>query len=276
MRADSRRIGLGTGVELNYVDRGTGRPVVFVPGWMASVEFFRHQLPHVAENYRAISYDPRGQGDSSRPATGNNFTQRAKDLHAFLTALGLEDVVLVGWSYGSYDAYAYLRDFGIDKVAGVVVIDQPPRSWATADDTESWSESALRPDALLYFQRAAIGDRRGFWAYMVKLMLDRDPEGAEDPEVQWMIDTAMRMPGEAAALMLMDGTTSDFSAVAEEVSNQVPTLVNGNASVADTARAWVGEHMPKAEFARTPTHMGFYIDPETFNDRLDRFLSSLR
>jgi pimeloyl-ACP methyl ester carboxylesterase len=65
---------LDSGVELNYVDAGTGTPVVFIPGWMASIEFYRHQLAHVAENHRAISYDPRSQGDNvsglGRPGLG--------------------------------------------------------------------------------------------------------------------------------------------------------------------------------------------------------------
>ncbi len=269
------RITVDTGVELNYVDEGSGLPVVFIPGWMASIEFFKHQLPHFANDYRVIAYDPRSQGDSSKTGD-NNFTQRGKDLNAFLTALDLDRVVLAGWSYGSYDAYAYMRDFGTDRVAGVVVIDQPPRSWAPAEDTESWSESPLRPDALLYFQRAAIDDRRGFWTFMVKLMLAQDPTApGEDDEVRWMVDAAMRMPADAAALMLMDGTCSDFSAIATETSDSIPTLVYGNTSVVGPAEAWVRDHMPKAEFAETPTHMGFYIDPANFNARLDKFLESV-
>lgn len=74
---------------------------------------------------------------------------------------------------------------------------------------------------------------------------------------------------------MMDGTTSDFSAIAEQASNRLPTLVYGSTPVLEIARAWVGEHMPKAEFAETPTHMGFCVDPHSFNARLDRFLASL-
>ena len=106
-------------------------------------DFFAHQLPHVARTRRAISYDPRSQGRSSCPGCGNTFTQRGRDLAAFLATLDLRDAVLVGWSYGAYDAYAYLRDFGRDRVAAIVVVDQPPRSWAPAEDTDSWSESPL-------------------------------------------------------------------------------------------------------------------------------------
>lgn len=39
----SRRVLLSTDVELRDVDEEYGRPIVFIPGWMASVEFFRHQ-----------------------------------------------------------------------------------------------------------------------------------------------------------------------------------------------------------------------------------------
>ena len=44
----------------------------------------------------------------------------------------------------------------------------------------------------------------------------------------WMVDQGMRMPAEAAALILMDGTTSDFSEIAERTSRIMPTLVYAN------------------------------------------------
>ena len=273
--SNGHRLWLDTGVELFYVDQGHGRPVVFIPGWMASTDFFAHQLPHVARTRRAISYDPRSQGRSSCPGCGNTFTQRGRDLAAFLATLDLRDAVLVGWSYGAYDAYAYLRDFGRDRVAAMVVVDQPPRSWASAEDTDSWSESPLSPDGLLAYQREALDNRRGFWTAMITMMLDADPVTDADGDVAWMVDQGMRMPAEAAALILMDGTTSDFSEIAERTSRIMPTLVYANTDALPAAEAWVAARMPAAELAETPTHLGFFIDPEPFNARLDAFLAGL-
>jgi pimeloyl-ACP methyl ester carboxylesterase len=263
-------------VELRYVDEGSGRPVVLIPGWMASVEFFRHQLQHLARRRRVLAYDPRSQGQSERPGAGNTFTQRGRDLDAFLTTLDLRDVVLVGWSYGSYDAYAYLRDFGTDRVAGLVVVDQPPRSWAPAEDTVSWSASPLRTDGLLTWQRAALDDRERWWTAMLSTMLRRTPaEPADAADLSWMAQVGMTMPAEAAALIVMDATTSDFTATAERVGRELPTLVYASSSALAAARDWLREHVPTAEIAETPTHLGFYLDPDGFNARLEAFLTRL-
>ncbi|MGC7100770.1 hypothetical protein ACPZ19_39365 [Amycolatopsis lurida] len=36
------------------------------PGWMATTEFFGHQLTRFAGSHRVLSYDPRGQGRSEK------------------------------------------------------------------------------------------------------------------------------------------------------------------------------------------------------------------
>ena len=52
-----------------------------------------------------------------------------------------------------------------------------------------------------------------------------------------MVDQGMRMPAEAAALILMDGTTSDFSEIAERTSRIMPTLVYANTDALPAAEA---------------------------------------
>ncbi|MBN6040432.1 alpha/beta fold hydrolase [Amycolatopsis sp. 195334CR] len=269
------RLRLSTGVTVHYVDRGAGRPLVFVPGWMATTEFFGHQLTHFAGTHRVLSYDPRSQGKSEKTAQGNNFTTRGRDLDAFLRALDLTGAVLAGFSYGSYDVFAYLRDFGFDRVAGVVVLDQPPKSWAAAGDP-SWSESPLVPAGLPAIMRAAIDDRTAFWTEQVKIMLAKPPSTPDtDPEVAWAVRQGLLMPQDPAIAMLGDGMASDFSAVATETAATVPTLVYSRTDWLPTAQAWVSEHMPAADFAEMPTHLGFHIAPGPFNDRLAAFLAAL-
>ncbi|WP_194240270.1 alpha/beta fold hydrolase [Amycolatopsis sp. YIM 10] len=260
---------------MHYADRGTGRPLVFVPGWMATTEFFGHQLTHFAGSHRVLSYDPRSQGRSEKTPQGNNFTTRGQDLDAFLRALGLTGAVLVGFSYGSYDVFAYLRDFGFDRVAGVVVLDQPPKSWAAAGDP-AWSESPLVPAGLPAIMRAAVDDRTAFWTEQVKIMLAKPPSTPDtDPEVAWAMRQGLLMPQDPAIAVLGDGMCSDFTAVATETAATVPTLVYSRDDWLPTAQAWVTEHMPSAEFAEMPTHMGFYVAPGPFNDRLEAFLATL-
>ena len=91
-------------LELYYVETGTGTPLIFIPGWCGTTEFFmEYQIPHFSKNYRVISFDPRSQGRSTRTLENNNYIQHGKDLRAFMEAMELKDVILVGHSAGCHD-----------------------------------------------------------------------------------------------------------------------------------------------------------------------------
>ena len=52
-----------------YQVSGTGQiPIVFVPGWTMSTKVFEKQLAHFAQStrYRFYTFDPRGQGKSTK------------------------------------------------------------------------------------------------------------------------------------------------------------------------------------------------------------------
>ncbi len=46
-------------LELYFEEAGTGSPIIFIPGWAGTTEFYTHQLAHFAKHYRAITFDPR-------------------------------------------------------------------------------------------------------------------------------------------------------------------------------------------------------------------------
>jgi pimeloyl-ACP methyl ester carboxylesterase len=77
-------------------------PVVFVHGMACSASIWDTQLAYAAQTRRAIAIDLRGHGDSTPPADGNySPASCAADLFAVLKALKLEQIVLVGHSYGA-------------------------------------------------------------------------------------------------------------------------------------------------------------------------------
>jgi len=59
------------GVHLHFVEGGTGAPLLLLPGWPQSWYAWRYVMPAlVAAGRRVIALDPRGMGDSNRPASG--------------------------------------------------------------------------------------------------------------------------------------------------------------------------------------------------------------
>jgi alpha-beta hydrolase superfamily lysophospholipase len=58
-------------VRLHFVEGGSGAPIVLVPGWPQSWYAWRYVMPLLAAaGRRVIALDPRGMGDSDRPASG--------------------------------------------------------------------------------------------------------------------------------------------------------------------------------------------------------------
>jgi non-heme chloroperoxidase len=61
-------------IELFYEDHGSGRPVVLIHGYPLSGRAWeRQERALIAAGRRVITYDRRGFGKSSQPATGYDY-----------------------------------------------------------------------------------------------------------------------------------------------------------------------------------------------------------
>lgn len=119
---------------LHYERSGDGElGVIFIPGWTMTTRVFERQLAHLdgSERCTAITYDPRGQGLSTKTADGHTYERHGRDLHNFVEKLGLDRVVLIGWSNGGFDALSYLHQFGSAKLASLMMLDAAPKGKGT-------------------------------------------------------------------------------------------------------------------------------------------------
>jgi non-heme chloroperoxidase len=97
------------GVELAYIERGTGEPVVLLHGGQADYRAWQHAMDTLSRSYRVISYSRRYNYPNDNPIKGNNHSAyiEADDLEAFIKKLRLGRVHLVGTSIGAYAALIY-------------------------------------------------------------------------------------------------------------------------------------------------------------------------
>lgn len=116
-----------TPIELYYEDHGSGPPVVLIHGWPLSGRSWEKQLTAlVAAGRRVITYDRRGFGKSSQPATGYEYDTLAEDLHKLVTTLELRDFALVGFSMGGGEVARYLGTYGTERVSKAVFMAAVP------------------------------------------------------------------------------------------------------------------------------------------------------
>ena len=147
-------------IELYYEDHGSGQPVVLIHGYPLSGTSWEKQLPVLLEaGYRVITYDRRGFGKSSQPATGYNYDTFAEDLHKLVTQLKLHDFTLVGFSMGGGEVARYLGKYGSSRVSKAVIISGvPPYLLKTADNPEGVDGGVFAG-----IQKAVAADRYAFF-----------------------------------------------------------------------------------------------------------------
>lgn len=89
------------GVSLEYERRGEGEPVVFIHGALIADAF--HPLlqePSLADRHELMAYRRRGYGGSSPTGVGLNVADQAADCRELIRYLGLNQVHVVGHSWG--------------------------------------------------------------------------------------------------------------------------------------------------------------------------------
>ncbi len=112
-----------TSIDLYYEDHGSGLPVVLIHGWPLSGASWEKQTAALhAAGHRVITYDRRGFGRSSKPATGYDYNTFAADLDKLLKKLDLKKVALVGFSMGTGEVTRYLGKYGNKRVRKAVLI----------------------------------------------------------------------------------------------------------------------------------------------------------
>ncbi|TDC35403.1 alpha/beta hydrolase [Micromonospora sp. KC213] len=110
-------------IDLYYEDHGAGRPVVLIHGFPFNGATWEKQTgPLLAAGYRVITYDRRGFGASSQPATGYDYDTFAADLDMIMAELDLRDAVLVGHSMGTGEVIRFLSRYGSQRVDRVVLL----------------------------------------------------------------------------------------------------------------------------------------------------------
>jgi len=209
-------------IQLYYEDHGSGNPVVLVHGWPLSGASWEKQVPVLLEaDYRVITYDRRGFGESSKPATGYDYDTFAEDLHKLLTTLNLHDAALVGFSMGGGEVARYLGAYGTKRVSKAVFIAAiPPFLLKTPENPEGVDGSVFEG-----IKKGIAADRLAFLSQFLSNFYNVDVLRRKQ-----ISDQAVQLSWNIAAGASPKGTLDCVSAWLTDFRNDlkkidVPTLV---------------------------------------------------
>ena len=117
-------------VELHYIERGRGEPLILLHGGQGDYTAWETHIDAFARSYRVISYSRRYHYPNDNPLVPNHSALTdAADLAAMIAELGLGKTHLVGTSYGAFTALALA--VSQPAVVRTLVLAEPPvHAWA--------------------------------------------------------------------------------------------------------------------------------------------------
>lgn len=263
---------IGPDLTLYYETAGSGdRVILLIPGWTMSTRVFERQLAafESSAEFRFVTLDPRAQGQSTKTAGGHYYEQHGRDLQLFIDALQLDNIVLGGWSFGTFAALAYVDQFGSDRLNGLIMLDGPPRA-AAEDNRQDWvtyryddadgQQSFYTLDRLRRPETA----NREFAEWML--------EAPGEAGIEWLLEITRQMPDEAAALLNATSVYLDYRETLIALHQRIPLWYMVRADQEGIVSDWARAHTPAARVDAFGEHLMFWERAEQFNRALIEFV----
>jgi pimeloyl-ACP methyl ester carboxylesterase len=211
-----------TPIDLYYEDHGSGTPVVLIHGWpLSGASWEKQAAALMSTGHRVITYDRRGFGQSSKPATGYDYDTFAEDLHKLVTALDLRDFGLVGFSMGGGEVARYLGTYGSERVSKAVFISAvTPFLLKTPDNPDGVDGSVF--DGI---KQGIAADRPAFLAGFLQNFYNVDVLGGKRISDQ-VVEYSWNVAVGASPKATLDCVTAWYTDFRKDVTRiDVPSLI---------------------------------------------------
>jgi len=250
-------------VQIHYVEAGSGRPIVFIPGWTMPYWIWQKQIDEFSKRYQVVAVDPRSQGESDKPPYGHLPETRARDYKELVDHLHLKQPVLVGWSMACIELVKYVEQFGTDNLAGLVLVD------GFLADKPSPEMFAAISKFMNLLQEDRQKQADGFVRSMFKKPQTED-------YIKRVADASVQVPADTAVTLIYNMmAVTDISAGLGKINR--PVLFTYQPELqpsADFLKSTLGDKLQLERFDGDG-HALFVDEPEKFNHVIEEFLDKL-
>lgn len=256
------------GISLAYSDEGKGLPLLFLHAFPLNRTMWEPQVAALSSEFRTITVDLRGHGQSDAPLWRYTLDQAADDVVALLNHLSIEEAVMIGLSMGGYILFALYRRYA-NRVKGLVLANTRAQA-----DTEEGKQ--------LRFQMAQIAYRQGA-AAVADLMIPKllSPMAIETkPHLVQKVRTIierMEVSGIAGDLMAM-AERPDSIPLLRSIACPVLIIAGDMDRATPLADAYLmAEHIPHARLITIAGagHLSNLEQPDDFNRAVREFARPL-
>lgn len=256
------------GITIAYSDRGTGLPIVFLHAFPLNRTMWATQENALSSQFRIITIDLRGHGESDAPLWHCTLDQSADDVRTLLDQLAIPQALFVGLSMGGYILFALYRKYAA-RVKGLILAD-----------TRAQADTAEGKDGR--FQMAQTAYKKGPTA-IADIMI---PNLLSPATIQTRPEIVQKVRAMIESTQI-SGIAGDLMAMAER-PDSVPLLTQitcptqiivgelDRATPPSDARL-MAEKIPGARLAVIPgaAHLANLEQPTTFGQIVSSFASDL-
>lgn len=255
------------GTEISFLSAGGGPPVVLLHGIGGNATQFRHQLDGLAGAWTVVAWDAPGYGDSGEASESWLMADYAAVLAAFLDALDLGRVRLLGQSWGGVLAQTFVGRYP-ERVDALILSDTSMGGRSQPDEERLASLNA-RLSALETQTPAQMAAAR------TPAVLGPNPAAETSREVEAMLAQIRPAGYRQAAIALAEADTRAIHATI-----RVPTLIvagEHDTIVPPTTAAALRAAIPGAQLITIPNtgHLSGQEDPDAYNTTLHAFLKHI-
>ncbi|MBY0147320.1 alpha/beta fold hydrolase [Neobacillus niacini] len=145
---------MGDGTSLYFSVIGDGIPIVFIHPPLLTSENFRYQINELSHTFKVITFDIRGHGKSEYSPIKISYPLIVEDMKRLLEHLGIEKVILCGYSTGVSVALEFMLTYPGRAIGGILVSGMSEASDFYLRQRISIAIKLANPSALSFLAKA--------------------------------------------------------------------------------------------------------------------------
>ncbi|MDX2002608.1 MAG: alpha/beta hydrolase [Chitinophagales bacterium] len=127
MKVGEHRYVFVNGIQLHYVQQGSGPLVILLHGFPEFWYSWRKQIPALAAHYTVVAVDMRGYNESDKPTQVSLYRIEilATDIRKLIETIGYKKAIIIGHDWGGAVAWQ-LAQQSPDWVEKLIILNCPP------------------------------------------------------------------------------------------------------------------------------------------------------
>jgi len=253
---------LDKGYKIFYLDKGKGKNLIFIHGFLGSSWLYQAQIDHFSSKYRTIAIDHLGHGKSDKPESES---YELSDLTQYLEEtlskiIGDEKIILVGHSMGGMISLIYATSPKFAKrLEGLILMATAPK--------------LNNPGLVQYVKDLKSGemslkDRETLETVFVGLCFQRKARKEQTELIKEFVDLTL-LNEEYVGLRTMESIVNNFDVENKLKDISVPTLIlsgDRDLFILPEESKMMNEKIPNSNLVILTPKIGHMIQYEAYED----------